>query len=241
MLRPIVRLLMIFYGLSPKIIETETGTKIKIWVPSKSKSETKPNIVFLHGFAADGIFTWLSQVMAISSNYAVYVPDLLFFGESITDKSGRSTAFQAEVIAAALKKVGVKKCTVVGLSYGGSIGFKMAELFPELVEFVVASDTIIEFTESLKRDLLEKYGYSNLPEFLLPTTVEGLMAFLTICNHGPVSMPGFVAKDFLKVILYFSCSVFFPKIFVDINTSLYHTNYYISIVDLNTLHLEVLK
>ncbi|KAL1831546.1 hypothetical protein ACET3Z_001197 [Daucus carota] len=197
-LRPVIRLLMKFYGLSPQIIETEPGTQIKIWAPSKSKFESKPNIVFLHGFGADGILNWLSQVMAISSNYAVYVPDLLFFGESITDKPGRSTAFQAEVIAAALKKIGVKKCTVVGLSYGASIGFKMAELCPELVEFVVASDTIIEFNESLSRAVVEKYGFPSLPEFLLPTTVEGLMSFLTICNHGPVSMPGFVAKDFLK-------------------------------------------
>ena len=170
-LRPVIRLLMKFYGLSPQIIETEPGTQIKIWAPSKSKSESKPNIVFLHGFGADGILNWLSQVMAISSNYAVYVPDLLFFGESITDKPGRSTAFQAEVIAAALKKIGVKKCTVVGLSYGASIGFKMAELCPELVEFVVASDTIIEFNESLSRAVVEKYGFPSLPEFLLPTTV----------------------------------------------------------------------
>ncbi|KAL8116151.1 uncharacterized protein LOC141668013 [Apium graveolens] len=197
-IRPIVRLLMKFYGLSPQIIETEPGTKIKVWMPSKLKTETKPNIVFLHGFGADGIFNWLSQVMALSSTYAVYVPDLLFFGESITDKPGRSTAFQAEVIAAALKKAGVKKCTVVGLSYGASIGFKMAELCPELVEFVVASDTVIEFTESLSRVAAEKHGFSSLQEFLLPTTVEGLMAFLTVCNHGPVSMPAFVAKDFLK-------------------------------------------
>ncbi|KAL8116153.1 hypothetical protein AgCh_022596 [Apium graveolens] len=197
-LKPAVRVLMKFYGLSQQIIETEPGTKIKIWVPSKSKSETKPNVVLLHGFGADGIFNWLSQVMAISSDYALYVPDLLFFGESITDKPGRSTAFQAEVIAAVLKKVGAKKCTLVGLTYGGSVGFMMAEMYPELVEFVVASDAVIEFPESLSRGIVDKYGYPSFPAFVLPTTVEGLMAFLKLCYHGPVNMPGFVAKGFLK-------------------------------------------
>ncbi|KAK1379437.1 AB hydrolase-1 domain-containing protein [Heracleum sosnowskyi] len=190
--KPIVWLLMKFYGLSPQIIETEPETQIKMCVPSKTKSRNKPNVVFLHGFAADGIFSWMSQVVAISSTYAVYVPDLLFFGGSFTDKPGRSTTFQAEVVVAALRKVGVKKCTVVGLSYGAAVGFKMAKLDPELVEFVVASDTIIEL------NVLEKYGFDSFVDFLLPSTVEGLMKFLTIANHGPVNMPLFVAKDFLR-------------------------------------------
>ncbi|KAL1818711.1 hypothetical protein ACET3Z_013580 [Daucus carota] len=189
---------MKFYGLSPQIVETEPGTKIKIWVPSKTKSANKPNVVFLHGFAGDGIFSWMSQVMAISSTHAVYVPDLLFFGGSYTDKPGRSTAFQAEVMAAALRKVGVKKCTVVGLSYGACVGFKMAKLDPELVEFIVASDTIIELNESFVRVVLDHYGFDNFVEFLMPKTADGLIRFLTICNHGPVNLPQFAAKDFLR-------------------------------------------
>lgn len=190
---------MKFHGLTPQTVEIEPGTILKIWAPSKSKAQRKPNIVFLHGFAGDGIFAWLNQVRALASSYAIYVPDLLFFGGSTTNKPGRSTAFQAEVVAAGLKKLGVTKCSVVGLSYGASIGFKMAKLFPELVEAVVASDTVIELTESIWRGGLDKYGYKSLPEFLLPTTVEQLNAFLNVANHKPQPLPTFVAKDFLRV------------------------------------------
>jgi hypothetical protein len=32
-----------------------------------------------------------------------------------------------------LRKLGVENCTLVGLSYGRIVGFKMAEMFPDLV------------------------------------------------------------------------------------------------------------
>lgn len=93
--KPLVRFLMKFYGITPQIVGIEPGTVIKIWVPTetlKNKSKpkkVKPAVVFLQGFAADGIFTWLSQVIAFSGKYSVFVSDLLFFGGSTTDKPDR--------------------------------------------------------------------------------------------------------------------------------------------------------
>ncbi|KAG6761527.1 hypothetical protein POTOM_034753 [Populus tomentosa] len=37
-------------------------------------------------------------------------------------------------MAKGLRKLHVEKCTLVGLSYGGIVGFKMAEMFPNLVD-----------------------------------------------------------------------------------------------------------
>ena len=65
--------------------------------PNKSKnSNNNKAVVFIHGFADDGIITWQSQVLALARKYKVYVPDLLFFGGSITDRSERSPEFQAK-------------------------------------------------------------------------------------------------------------------------------------------------
>ncbi|KHG10485.1 Epoxide hydrolase 4 [Gossypium arboreum] len=117
-------------GISPRKIDIEPGTVVKIWVPTQTT--TKPAVVFLHGFAFDGILTWRFQALALANHYSVYVPDFVFFGDSITDKSERSVQLQAECIAKGLKKLGVQKCTLVGFSYGGMVGFKMAEIYPEL-------------------------------------------------------------------------------------------------------------
>ncbi|XP_052879421.1 uncharacterized protein LOC128285625 [Gossypium arboreum] len=124
-------------GISPRKIDIEPGTVVKIWVPTQTT--TKPAVVFLHGFAFDGILTWRFQALALANHYSVYVPDFVFFGDSITDKSERSVQLQAECIAKGLKKLGVQKCTLVGFSYGGMVGFKMAEIYPELVHSMVVT------------------------------------------------------------------------------------------------------
>ncbi|XVE49045.1 hypothetical protein DITRI_Ditri01bG0050600 [Diplodiscus trichospermus] len=136
--------LMKLVGLSPQKIEIEPGTVINVWVPtettkSTSKNGAKPAVVFIHGLRFDGITTWQFQAFALAKDYSVYIPDLVFFGGSTTDKPERSVEFQAECMAQALRKLGVEKCTRVCLSYGGMIGFKMAEMFPDLVDSMVVS------------------------------------------------------------------------------------------------------
>ena len=56
---------------------------------------------------------------------------------------GRSPAFQAQCVAAALRSLGVERCAVVGFSYGGFVAFRMAEAQPGLVASVVATGTLV--------------------------------------------------------------------------------------------------
>ncbi|CAK7329695.1 unnamed protein product [Dovyalis caffra] len=93
---PLSRGLMKLLGVRPQAVEIEPGTVLRFWVPSDdqttSNTKNKPNkpaVVFLHGFELGGILTWQFQVLALAREYAIYVPDLLFFGESTTDKTDR--------------------------------------------------------------------------------------------------------------------------------------------------------
>ena len=98
--KPLLRWLMKLVGMRPQTVEIEPGTVMNFWVPNETPKKSKNSssnkaVVFIHGFAADGIITWQSQVLALARKYKVYVPDLVFFGGSITDRSERSPEFQA--------------------------------------------------------------------------------------------------------------------------------------------------
>ncbi|KAL3730713.1 hypothetical protein ACJRO7_027703 [Eucalyptus globulus] len=124
--QPLLRKAMKLAGMRPRKIEV--------------KSRSNPNaVVFLHGFVGDGMITWQFQVLALLRMYAIYVPDLLFFGGSATGDSCRTADFQAECVAKGLAALGLQRCTLVGFSYGGMVAFKLAKLRPELVESVVAT------------------------------------------------------------------------------------------------------
>ncbi|KAJ4834993.1 hypothetical protein Tsubulata_027413 [Turnera subulata] len=199
---PLLRGILKLVGVKSQAVEIEPGTIVHFWVPTEKPSQTgkpnKPAVVFIQGFALNGILNWQFQVLALARKYAVYVPDLLFFGDSITDKADRSPAFQAECVAKGLRKLGVEKCTLVGSSYGGMVGFKMAELYPDLVEAMVISCSVMALTESISRPSLERIGFSSWPEYLIPDTVKGLKEMLDIAMYKLPWLPNFVFKDIFE-------------------------------------------
>ncbi|KAH7517808.1 uncharacterized protein LOC107403371 [Ziziphus jujuba] len=189
-------------GVRPQTVEIEPGTVMNFWVPTeKAKLQNKPKqaVVFLHGFAMDGIMTWQFQVPALASKYKVYVADLIFFGGSITDKADRTADFQARCVAKGLMKLGIEKCTLVGLSYGGIVGFKMAELYPSLVDSMVVTCSPIALTQSISSESLKRIGFSRWPDYLLPDTVKGVRNLFDIATYKLPYVPNWIYKDILEV------------------------------------------
>ncbi|KAL2348523.1 hypothetical protein Fmac_002523 [Flemingia macrophylla] len=82
----LLKWLMKRVGLRPSTVEIEPGTVIRMWVPCNGVS--KPAVVLLHGFCGDGMMNWQLQVQALARDYAVYVPDLLFFGGGVREGGG---------------------------------------------------------------------------------------------------------------------------------------------------------
>lgn len=201
-------------GVTPYTVEIEEGTVINFWVPKQTVAAakggptkpTKPVVVLIHGFAAEGIVTWQFQVVSLTKQYAVYVPDLLFFGGSTTDRPDRTPAVQAECLAKGLRKLGVEKCVLVGFSYGGMVAFKMAQLYPYMVRAMVITGSLLALTESMEERLLRKLGISSSSEFLLPTSLKGLKKLLSLAAYKKFWFPDRLLRDYLKVYFAFSHS-----------------------------------
>ena len=238
--KPLMHGLMKMAGVRPYTLEIEPGTVMSFWVPCETvekpkkkgggggeeeggsgglRKPTKPVVVLVHGFAAEGIVTWQFQVGALTKKYSVYVPDLLFFGGSTTDNSDRSPSFQAECLGKGLRKLGVEKCTIVGFSYGGMVAFKMAELQPELVQAVVVSGSILAMTDSISEATLQRLGFASSSELLLPNSVKGLKALLSVATHKKLWFPDCLHKDYLEVCTTVSIqlsSLAFPSCFLSL-------------------------
>ncbi|CAL4975115.1 unnamed protein product [Urochloa decumbens] len=179
--------------------EATTDKKLPPLPPAKKND--RPAVVLVHGFAAEGIVTWQFQVGALAKHYDVYVPDLLYFGGSTSPSTDRSPGFQAECLAAALRKLGVGPCAVVGFSYGGMVSFKMAEAHPDLVRWLVVSGSVLAMTDSISEASLERIGVASSAELLLPESVKGLKALLSIATHRKLWFPDRLHRDYLEKIL----------------------------------------
>lgn len=210
-LNPLLGALMKLYGVSAQPVEIEPGTVINFWAPTaavenykKNKAKAtklsqKPAVVLIHGFGGTGALMWWFQIAALSGEYEVYVPDLLFFGGSVTDEPQRSSEFQARCMSKGLKLLGVDRCTVVGCSYGGMVGSKMAESDPDLVECLVLSNSNVGLPQSHSKAALKRVGSESWVEFLLPNSVEGLKVLLGGLVYWLPWFPNWAYKHYLKV------------------------------------------
>lgn len=212
---PLIIRLMKFAGVQTHSVEIEPGTFMRFWVPNETLQKTtkdskstiitvnpnpeKPVVVLVHGFAAEGIATWQFQIGALTKKYSVYVPDLLFFGGSYSDSPDRSPTFQAECLVKGLRKLGVERCVVVGFSYGGMVAFKMAELYPEMIRAMVISGSILAMTDSISEQTLKGLGFSSSSELLLPDSVKGLKALLSVAAYKKLWFPDRLHRDYLEV------------------------------------------
>lgn len=115
-------------GLRSTITDLGDGTVMHCWVP-KTLKESKPNLLLIHGFGANALWQWGDVIRLMVPHFNVYVPDLLFFGDSYTTQPDRSESFQARCVMRVMEANRVGKVSLVGLSYGGFVAYSLAAQF----------------------------------------------------------------------------------------------------------------
>jgi pimeloyl-ACP methyl ester carboxylesterase len=98
-------------------------------------------IVLVHCFTCS-INWWDGMIPRLTQEHRVVAVDLLGHGGSEKPDSGYSIENQADLVAAALGRLGVREAEVVGHSLGGPVSIALAEQSPQLVERLVIIDSI---------------------------------------------------------------------------------------------------
>ncbi|GMH00156.1 hypothetical protein Nepgr_001995 [Nepenthes gracilis] len=187
-------------GLRSTITDLGDGTVVHCWIPNAPR-ETKPDLVLIHGFGANAMWQWFRVVCQVTSHFNVYVPDLVFFGDSFTTRPERTESFQAQCIMRVLEANAVKKMSVVGLSYGGYVAYSMAVQYKEEVERVVicCSGVCVE-EKDLRVGMFKVADLDAAADILLPQTADKLRELLSFTIYRPPKLlPSCFLNDFINV------------------------------------------
>jgi pimeloyl-ACP methyl ester carboxylesterase len=85
-----------------------------------------PVVMLVHGFVGAAASTWGHQIDALAGEYSVIAPDLPGAGRSSDPPAGFTAADYADCLAAFLRRLGVERAHVVGLSFGGTVALSLA-------------------------------------------------------------------------------------------------------------------
>ncbi|XP_009603502.1 uncharacterized protein [Nicotiana tomentosiformis] len=187
-------------GLKSSTTDLTDGTIMHCWIP-KSHKERKPTLLLIHGIGANAMWQWNEFISPLSSRFNLYVPDLLFFGESYTTRPERSELFQAQCVMRIMEVYGVKKMTVVGLSYGGFVGYSMAVQFPEAVERLILGCSGVCLEEKdMENGMFQVKSVEEAVSILLPQTPEKLRQLMKLSFYKPTQkVPSCFLNDFIDV------------------------------------------
>jgi len=176
------------------------GTIMHCWVP-RIRKPSKPNLLLLHGFGANAMWQYGQHLHIFTSRFNVYVPDLLFFGESYTSRPERTDSFQAQCVMRLMEAHGVHKMNLVGISYGGFVGYSMAAQFQEKIERVVLCCAGVCLEEKdMDNGLFVVPNLDAAASILLPQTAEKLRELMRFSFVKPATgVPSFFLTDFIEV------------------------------------------
>ncbi|KAI3684158.1 hypothetical protein L6452_33377 [Arctium lappa] len=159
----------------------DNQTTLYFWA-TKNGSRKKHNLVLIHGFGGNSKWQFILQVAQLTRDFNVYIPDLVFFGESYSRNADRSDKFQAKCVCDGLKKIGVERFSVYAISYGGFVAYRMAELHEEMVEKLVIVSSGIVCRQDRKLEHVKKLG-RNVVDLLVAKTPEDLRALCRMSIH----------------------------------------------------------
>jgi pimeloyl-ACP methyl ester carboxylesterase len=163
--------LAVLLGLNTVIVDHETksasvtepgGRLLKlpggeIEVVEKGPRNASP-IVLIHCFSC--AINWWNQMMPmLDRDHRVIAVDLLGHGGSEKPTSGYTIPNQADLVAQALARLGVRSAVVAGHSLGGSVAVGLAERSPQLVKKVMIIDTPPDHSGS-SLGLVAKLGFA---------------------------------------------------------------------------------
>jgi len=160
-----------------------------------------PPLFLLHGFGASALWQWYPQVPGLSSRFTLYMPDLLFFGDSVSNSSVRSLRFQAETVVQLAEHFGVEVLDAAGLSYGGFVALTLASFRPDRVRrlcLVGCPGDMMQEEDHL--NVLNTFGVSQIHELLLPQDLGGVRRLMETAWFHPPRVPDFLLKDTLRTL-----------------------------------------
>ncbi|XP_024019884.1 monoacylglycerol lipase ABHD6 [Morus notabilis] len=188
-------------GLRPTTTDLGGGTIMHCWAP-KSRRQSKPDLLLLHGFGATATWQFSEHLHHFAARFNVYVPDLLFFGGSHTAGPERTEGFQARCVMRVMAEGhGVRRMSVVGISYGGFVAYDMAAEFPEAVERVVLCCAGVCLEEKdMAEGLFKVRDLDEAASILLPQTPEKLRELMRLSFVKPFrGVPSCFLADFIDV------------------------------------------
>jgi pimeloyl-ACP methyl ester carboxylesterase len=177
--------------------ETEVEFK-SIYMTSPERFDSKKKtLLLIHGYQGGAIAQWSSNVEELSKYFNIVAPDLNCHGRTYFS-SDYSIEMQVDLVNEMLQfnneKWANENLIVIGSSYGGLVGARFAEKYPEKVKAYVSYDGLTGcFNKAFTDSIAISLGAKDAVALLNPTTGKEVKKLASL--EKPVHIPSFILNQ----------------------------------------------
>jgi pimeloyl-ACP methyl ester carboxylesterase len=134
-------------------------------------------VIFLHGWRSQKE-VWSGVVSRIKDErLRIYSVDLPGFGRSPVPKNSWTVGDYAEMVKGFIEKLGLKNIVIVGHSFGGRVGIKLAAKYPSIISKLVLVDAA-GFTMTGAKKSAMGFAAKIVKPFFRPKFMQGLRKYI---------------------------------------------------------------
>lgn len=162
----------------------------------------KPTVLMLHGMGLNARTNWYNQIEPLSKEFNLILPDLIYFGESVSNSADYSIEFQVYQLKEALEQINqTNPLTLIGFSYGGLTAAVYNEVFPDKVNKLIIIDGPVKyFSGTMADSLAQNVNVKGLGNVISPTSPEEFDAMQKAAIAKPINLNNRLKKKVIKYI-----------------------------------------
>jgi|GEM_PF-5831122 len=173
-----------------------------------------PTLLLVHGFQGDKR-SWLSYIKRLNKDFRVIALDLPGHGESEAPRTMKyDLESQARFVEVFVRKVGLKKFHMMGISMGGGISTVYASMYPDRVQKLIVINPFGS-GDARKSDIEKEIEKGN--NVFFPESLEELDEFITYIRGKPLSLAKMFKEHLLQKLK--EKQAFYRKVFYQLITS----------------------
>lgn len=169
---------------------------INYW--DSDSTSNKPVLVLIHGFGNAARFQWQRQIKVLREEFRVVIPNLYYFGNSISDEKKYSIDFQVKAIKEFADSLKLGKYNLCGQSYGGLVSAELALVDDRVSNLILMSSPVKFYTLNDVKKVTEKYKVDSIQNLFLPDSYRELNKLMQIAFYKRKRIPSVFYKSFYE-------------------------------------------
>ncbi|WP_153447401.1 alpha/beta fold hydrolase [Vibrio algicola] len=171
----------------------EHHTQFHYWDNQKVSDNT---VILIHGVGGDALSNWQSTMLALGDKYRVIAPDILWYGQSISDLTP-SLEDQVTALADLLQQLDIQgNVHLVGHSYGGFIVYGLLANNDLATTATIISSPGGAFDQTDLDALMTRFDIKQPSDLFVPQDDVGLKRLMNATSEDPLHVPAFTMGGF---------------------------------------------